>query len=221
MKHLLVTTIAALVLVGCGPSMDIHDAAEVGDIEKVKQFLAAGTDINTKDNSQQTPLHYAAKGQKELAKFLIEKGAAVNARGPQELTPLFIATMEGKKEIVELLLTKGADVHAKDFVFTTALHFAARIGHEDVAELLITRSADVNAKMEDGRTPLLMAAIGEQKEIAELLISNGAQVNATAKNGNRLLTALDEAIETNQTELANLLRKHGGKTGEELKAEGK
>ena len=142
-------------------------------------------------------------------------------QGSQELTPLFIATMEGKKEIVELLLTKGADVHAKDFVFTTALHFAARIGHEDVAELLITRSADVNAKMEDGRTPLLMAAIGEQKEIAELLISNGAQVNATAKNGNRLLTALDEAIETNQTELANLLRKHGGKTGEELKAEGK
>jgi ankyrin repeat protein len=34
-------------------------------------------------------------------------------------------------------------------------------------------------------------------------------------------TPLDRAIQLNQTEIADLLRKHGGKTGEELKAEGK
>jgi SOS-response transcriptional repressor LexA len=34
-------------------------------------------------------------------------------------------------------------------------------------------------------------------------------------------TPLDWAIEKNHTEIADLLRKHGGKTGEELKAEGK
>lgn len=34
-------------------------------------------------------------------------------------------------------------------------------------------------------------------------------------------TPLDEAIKWNRTELADLLRKHGGKTGEELKAEAK
>ena len=34
-------------------------------------------------------------------------------------------------------------------------------------------------------------------------------------------TPLDWAIEANRTEIADLLRKHGGKTGEELKAEGK
>jgi len=47
MKHILLTTIAAVLLVGCGePS--IHDAAWDGNIEAVKQHLAAGTDVNAK-----------------------------------------------------------------------------------------------------------------------------------------------------------------------------
>ena len=54
-----------------------------------------------------------------------------------------------------------------------------------------------------------------------LLIAKGAEVNAKASNGTLLLTPLDAAIKTNQTEIADLLRKHGAKTGEELKAEGK
>jgi len=35
------------------------------------------------------------------------------------------------------------------------------------------------------------------------------------------MTPLDRAKRQKQPELADLLRKHGGKTGEELKAEGK
>ena len=42
---LLLTTIAAVVLVGCGPSVSIHDAAKDGNIEVVKQHLAAGADV--------------------------------------------------------------------------------------------------------------------------------------------------------------------------------
>tara|TARA_B100000686_G_scaffold271950_1_gene288870 strand:+ start:226 stop:369 length:144 start_codon:yes stop_codon:yes gene_type:complete len=36
MKHLLLTTIAAVVLVGCGPDISIHKAASTGNIEAVK-----------------------------------------------------------------------------------------------------------------------------------------------------------------------------------------
>jgi len=54
----------------------------------------------------------------------------------------------------------------------------------------------------------------DQKEIVELLIGGGADVNAKEKYGR---TPLDWAL----GETADLLRKHGGKTGEELKAEGK
>jgi|TARA_B110000263_G_scaffold97238_1_gene84959 major membrane immunogen (membrane-anchored lipoprotein) len=44
MKHILITTIAAVVLVGCGESasdISIHEAAYKGNIEAVKQHLAA------------------------------------------------------------------------------------------------------------------------------------------------------------------------------------
>ena len=82
MKHLLITTIAAVVLVGCGPSVDIWTAADEGNIKAVKQHLAAGANVNAKEGVfGTTPLHpAAANDHKELAELLIEKGANVNAK---------------------------------------------------------------------------------------------------------------------------------------------
>ena len=51
MKHHLLTTIAAVLLVGCGPSVGIHEAAKDGNIKAVKQHLAAGTDVNAKNEN--------------------------------------------------------------------------------------------------------------------------------------------------------------------------
>jgi ankyrin repeat protein len=153
MKHILITTIAAVVLVGCGPKapdISIHEAARNGNIEVVKQYIAAGVDVNAKNSFGMTPLHYAA----------------------------------------------GAD-------------------HKEIAELLIAKGADVNAKNESGSTPLFGVIDGE---IVELLIAKGADVNAKSDDGK---TPLDWAIRRKHPETADLLRKHGGKTGEELKSEGK
>ena len=62
MKHLLLTTIAAVLMVGCGgPSVDIHEAVSTGNIEAVKRYLDAGADVNAKDDGW-TPLHLAASG---------------------------------------------------------------------------------------------------------------------------------------------------------------
>jgi hypothetical protein len=69
MKHLLITAIAAGVLVGCGnPEADraLLNAAREGNIEAVKQHLAAGTDVNAKDKLDRTPLLQATGwGRKE------------------------------------------------------------------------------------------------------------------------------------------------------------
>ncbi|MDP6189635.1 MAG: ankyrin repeat domain-containing protein, partial [Gammaproteobacteria bacterium] len=100
------------------------------------------------------------------------------------------------------------------------LHLAAFRGYTEVVELLVAAGADVNAKIQErffGGTPLTRAAYGGHKEIVELLISNGADVNAKNEDDE---TPLDFAIIRKRTETADLLRKHGGKTGEELKAAG-
>ena len=54
--------------------------------------------------------------------------------------------------------------------------------------------------------------------MAEFLLIKGAKVNAIDELGR---TPLDNAIRWKVPEIVNILRKHGGKTGEELKAEGK
>ena len=50
MKHLLLTTIAAVVLVGCGKP-NIWEAATTGNIEAAKQHLAKGVDVDAKDEN--------------------------------------------------------------------------------------------------------------------------------------------------------------------------
>jgi len=97
------------------------------------------------------------------------------------------------------------------------IHDAAWDGDLVGVQAELDKGVDVNAKS-DGRTPLHWAAYSGHKEIAELLIGEGAEVNTIDKyTGN---TALDSAILLKHTEIADLLRKHGGKTREELKAEG-
>ena len=82
MKHILIKTIAAVLLVGCGPSeaeLALMDAAYDGSIEAVKQHLAAGADVNAQDPFRATPLHKAVvNSHKEIAELLIAAGADVN-----------------------------------------------------------------------------------------------------------------------------------------------
>ena len=115
MKYLLLTTIAAVLVVGCGPQtpdISIHGAAFEGNIEVVKQYLTAGTDVNAKEEDGSTPLHQAAsEGHKEIAELLIKEGADVNPRilfgGQQGMTPLDWAIRRKRTEIADLLRKHG------------------------------------------------------------------------------------------------------------------
>ncbi|MDP7135553.1 MAG: ankyrin repeat domain-containing protein, partial [Planctomycetota bacterium] len=56
-------------------------AIKEGNIEAVKQAIAAGADVNAKAKGGSTPLHAATdKGHKEIAEILIANGADVNAK---------------------------------------------------------------------------------------------------------------------------------------------
>ena len=130
MKYL-ITTIAAVVLVGCGesqqpvpapeakpvepvagakaPVISIHDAAAAGNIEAVKKHLAAGSDVNAKERQNGgTPLHYAALlNNKKITELLISEGADVNAKDDKGKTPLDAAIIRKGPEIADLIRKNG------------------------------------------------------------------------------------------------------------------
>jgi len=118
MKHLLLTTIAAVVLVGCGesqqttvkaPDISIYDAAWDGNIEAVKQHIAAGTDVEAKDSFGRPPLHFAAySGHTEIAELLIAEGADVNAKYADGSTLLHNASKDEDHPGKQLLRKHGA-----------------------------------------------------------------------------------------------------------------
>ena len=84
----------------------------------------------------------------------------------------------------------------------------------EIVELLVENGANVNSKGLADWTPLHLAAQNNKEQIVQLLIANGAEVNPYTSSGFGG-TPLDVAND----KIADLLRKHGGKTGEELKAE--
>jgi erythromycin esterase len=154
----------------------IHQAAQEGDLDKVRVFIAQGTDVNVKNNGGETPLYVAAIfGHKKMVELLIAKGADVNVSNNWGWTPLLTAASRGHRDIVELLLTKGANVNAKRVAGWTPLHQATVGGYIDVVELLIRSGADVNSKKEDCRTPLDLAKGEGHTKIVELLRKHGAK----------------------------------------------
>ena len=139
----------------------------------------------------------------------------------------------GKKANIEAIkqhLAAGTNVNAKDARDggKTPLMHAVFWGHKEIAEVLVSNGGDSNITDDTvGATSLHYSVLGHDWEVSEdryriveILIANGAKVNALANQGRitrRGGTALDMAITSKQVETADLLRKHGGKTGEELK----
>jgi ankyrin repeat protein len=210
----------------------IHIAARLGNIEAVKKHLDAGVDVNSKAGLHQTPLDFTKElgaddyilsdlnlpedtleikaAKKEIADLLHKHGGKHSSI--QE------AAIGGDLEGVGAFLTAGVDPNeTTGFTFgKTPLHDAST---KEIAELLIAKGADVNAVCPLVGTPLHFAAMKGRKEIAELLITKGADVNFHKQGA--AVTPLDRAKMKKHIETAELLRKHGGKTRRELKAEGK
>ena len=108
-----------------------------------------------------------------------------------------------------------------------ALHYASIHNHVLILKLLIDNGSNVNLKDKMGMTSLHLTSLGGHKEAAKMLIDSGALLNTMNIHGE---TPLDTALKdfkidskkakSNKKEITALLRKKGGKTGEELEGEG-
>lgn len=104
------------------PSMDLHTAAFMGNVEAIQQHIAAGSDLNMKDEYGSTPLTVAITfGKIEAAKMLIESGADINAQTSDGSTALHVAALFCRTEVVESLLTHGINKSIQNNYGSTAL----------------------------------------------------------------------------------------------------
>lgn len=129
------------------------------------------TDIHTKDNYDNTPLHLAQNA--EIAQLLLEHGADVKAKNKDGNTPLHLAQ---NPEIARLLLKNGANPNEKNRFGGTPLHC---VKNQETAAVLLAAGGKVNQIDDKGNTPLHCV---RTKKIAKLLVKYGADIEAFNKN---------------------------------------
>ena len=122
MKHLLLTTIAAVVLVGCGPSVDIWTGAQTGNIEAVKRHLADGVDVNSKSDIGRTPLDVAIAFKQPLITDLLRKHGGKTRDELKAAESIVVAVELGNIEAVKQHLNDGTEVNAKGGTGRAPLH---------------------------------------------------------------------------------------------------
>jgi uncharacterized protein len=157
-------------------------AIESANLARVKELVEGGASPDTLieyDERKITPLMKASwDGRRDIAKYLISKGASVNAKGqPDGETALGQAIVRGFDDVIELLLASGADVRAQDARGNSPFALAMFDNQYEVAEMLLKAGADLDAPGTAGMTPLLTAASMGNEEALQFLLGHGAKVN--------------------------------------------
>ena len=199
------------------------EASSNGDLERVRQIIEGGVDVNAQGAHGNTALvsSFAFGDHLELVRYLISLGVDVDYTGMEEGTPLMLAAFGGKAEHMQLFIDAGADVNLSMPVGgETALHDAAVKGHTDAVKLLIAAGADVNkttnidaatsmfaGRKLMGETPLhFAAAFGD---VAMIVASLDAGADKSIANSNSELASDCAIQEKRSDEILALLRDPG------------
>ena len=155
---------------------DIFQAVKDGDLQKVKAMVAKDPGlVHARGKYLFTPLHVASdKGNLDMAKFLVDKGADINALDVSGRPPIMGAAYRGKGRVVDYLLSKGARFEMKDTRGYTVYQWAALRGKKDVLDLFMARGA---------RVSIHDAAACGHVELVRKMIAKGVELKAFNPDG--------------------------------------
>lgn len=197
-------TEAAELLRAAGATLNLPEAAESGDMERVKQLLPT----STKDELGEALVRAAHSEHSDIVRMMLSAKANVNAKDDDDNTALHHAVRWGYTDIVEQLLAAGADANLPNDDRETAFWLAVWAGKTECLRMLLAHQEikNINRKL-DGTTMLHMAAAAGQAEIVRMLIDAGADINL--KNTYFKETPLASALSNNRKEVAEILRAAG------------
>uniref|UniRef100_A0A4X2L0M6 Poly [ADP-ribose] polymerase n=1 Tax=Vombatus ursinus TaxID=29139 RepID=A0A4X2L0M6_VOMUR len=146
-------------------------AAREADLAKVKKTLALEI-INFKQpQSHETALHCAVASlhpkRKQVTELLLRKGANVNEKNKDFMTPLHVAAERAHNDVIEALHKHGAKMNALDTLGQTALHRAALAGHLQTCRLLLSYGSDPSIISLQGFTAAQMGNEAVQQILSE------------------------------------------------------
>lgn len=180
----------------------LYYSVVVGDFSSVRLYVAQSAQVTFAFDryNLQTPLHEAcARGFVECSIFLLEKGAAVDARDSYGCTPMHKAAFFGQLKTCQVLLSRNADVLLRDERGFSSLHYAcfcskADLGAQVLEQLLRFVKVRDLARLVDkeGRSPMHIAALSGSDECIRLLL----QVASAFGNSHELLDGKDGAGRT-------------------------
>lgn len=168
----------------------IVQAVRFGTLEVVRYALELGADIEARDQSGYTALHWSSSfGNEDKVRCLVELGANINARaGESGRSVLTDAVIRGDINMVNTLLQLGANLHLREAPLGwTAFMWAAFKGHKEIIEVLVNLGADVELRSHDGATPIWWAAKNGHLDLVRSLASLGANVNVCLESGRSAL----------------------------------
>ncbi len=189
MKKTAILTALVLLLTGFATAGEIHNAAELGDLDRVKALLEGDSGLlNARATDGKTAMLSAAyMGNVEVVEYLLDAGADINARTNSNSVALHGAGYYGRDEVAKLLIARGADLNAANAYGFTPLLSACAGGRTAVARMLIEAGADITARNQEGAGPLLFAALGGIRDIFDLLLERGASLESKDNDGDGLL----------------------------------
>lgn len=178
-------------------------AAELGDVERLGEFLAEDPGLVKKRLARGATLLHKA-GSKEVAALLLSRGAELEAVDEDGSSPLHYAATRGEPDLVGYLVSRGARVNVFDEEGSTPLDYA-RNTHSDRAEEILIKAGGFAF---GGSPPELVRVLVEQgrEAVERLLAADPAAVKKTDEVG---ITPLHEAAGVGCVPVMELLLERG------------